>query len=54
MKPTVRGFQEAQTTLTGSSPTSSASQSEISDYDSTIESRDTTPTQETELLNTVK
>ena len=54
MKPTVRGFQEAQTTPTGSSPTSSASQSEISDYDSTTESRDTTPTQETELPNTVK
>ena len=54
MKPTFRGFEEALENPTGSSPTSSASQSEVSDYDSTIESRDTTPTQETEVPNTVK
>ena len=54
MKPTFRGFQEALVNPSGSSPTSSASQSEVYDVDSTTESRDTTPTQETELLNTVK
>ena len=54
MKPTFRGFEEALKNPTSSSPTSSVSQSEASDYDSTIESRDTTPTQETEVLNTVK
>ena len=53
MKPTFRGFQEALVNPSGSSP-SSASQSEVSDVDSTTGSRDSTPTQETEASNTVK
>ena len=57
MKPTFRGFQEKGNTCPTASISTNTieSPSEISDYDSTIESRDTTPTQEDEQqVSTVK
>ena len=55
MKPTFRGFQEQPyTTPTTSSASPTESHSEISEYDSTVESRDTTPTQEGQQSHTVK
>ena len=55
MKPTFRSFQEQpNTTPTTSSASPTESHSEISEYDSTVESRDTTPTQEDQQSHTVK
>ena len=54
MKPTFRGFQEQpnNTSTTSTSPIESTS--EISEYDSTVSSRETTPTQEGQESQTVK
>ena len=54
MKPTFRGFQEQSNTSPTSSTSPPESHSEISEYDSTVESRDTTPTQEDQQSHTVK